>query len=269
MARMWNVCDTQIIWKSRLKMVGLKFMDGNEIHICVTRDYPHVAEPRLFQSFIFLCFRFWYFCVWNSYLCHPRLSIRCHICVFRIFIFISFIYVYLWDFHICAFEYIFVYWRFSCLCVWNSYSHVCAFEIHICVPGVGCLKVSYLCVWKVHIFVLKILIFVRWKFIFVRPTIIHALPRVGSLQLHICVFESFIFLCWIFSYLWVWNSYLCDPRLSTRCRTSALWELRIMQTLLAALFSLTLHNCHDGECHHHHHHPHHHNCLDGDGHCNH
>ena len=25
-------------------------MDGNEIHICVTRDYPHVAARRLFES---------------------------------------------------------------------------------------------------------------------------------------------------------------------------------------------------------------------------
>ena len=50
MARMWNVCDTEIIWKSLLKMACLKFMDGNEIHICVTRDYPHVAARRLFES---------------------------------------------------------------------------------------------------------------------------------------------------------------------------------------------------------------------------
>ena len=31
-------------------MACLKFMDGNEIHICVTRDYPHVAARRLFES---------------------------------------------------------------------------------------------------------------------------------------------------------------------------------------------------------------------------
>ena len=63
-----NVCDTQIIWKSWLKMVGLKFMDGNEIHICVTRDFPHVAERRLFQSFIFLCSEF-HICVSEIYIC--------------------------------------------------------------------------------------------------------------------------------------------------------------------------------------------------------
>ena len=49
--------DTRIICKSWLKIVGLKFMDGNEIHICVTRDFPHVAERRLFESFISLCFK--------------------------------------------------------------------------------------------------------------------------------------------------------------------------------------------------------------------
>ena len=110
MARMWNVCDTQIIWKSWLKMVGLKFMDGNEIHICVTCDFPHFAERRLFQSFIFLCLRVSYL-----YVCYF------HICALN-FIFI---------FHMCAFEiHICVIQEYACIALWVSY--LCIWKFHIC-----------------------------------------------------------------------------------------------------------------------------------------
>ena len=108
---MWNVCDTQIIWKSWLKMSGLKFMDGNEIHIWVTCDFPHVAERRLFQSYIFLRFIF--------------------VCWKLIFVCLLFSYeFYLYYFHMCAFK-----------------IHICVIQEYACI-GVEsfifvCLKVSY------------------------------------------------------------------------------------------------------------------------------
>ena len=142
---MWNVCDTQIIWKSWLKMSGLKFMDGNEIHIWVTRDFPHVAERRLFQSYIFLrfifvCWKLIFVCLLFSYLC---------------------IEFYLYYFHMCAFK-----------------IHICVIQEYACIA----LWVSYLCIWKFHICCFMIFIFVHLKFIFVWPQIIHALARVGSLR---------------------------------------------------------------------------------------
>ena len=106
---MWNVCDTQIIWKSWLKMVGLKFMDGNEIHICVTCDFPHVAERRLFQSFIFLCLRVLYLYVCYFHICALNLSFIIFICVRLKFTFVwsknmhalvlGVSYLFVWKFH--------------------------------------------------------------------------------------------------------------------------------------------------------------------------
>ena len=188
-------------------------------------------------------FRVLYFCVWY-------------------FIFVCWKLIF-----VCLFIFIFVHWILSLL-----FSYICALEIHIYVIQDYAridvesfinfsLKVSYLCFWDFHICVFEIYMCV-FEHICANQDYTHiGVSYLFAWKFHICGFMIFIFVHLKFIFVW-------PTIIHALARVGSLRVADYAATLLAALFSLTLHNCHDGE-HHHRHHHHHHNCHNHDHHHSH
>ena len=99
----WNsyLCDPRFSTRCRASALS-------KFYSFVFESFIFVCWKLIFVCLLFsyLCIEFYlyfsYVCVWNSYLCDPRICMHC--VVSFIFVHLKVSYLLLYDFHICAFE---------------------------------------------------------------------------------------------------------------------------------------------------------------------